>query len=46
MKKWSGAAIAYLVLVMAGYIIYDGLFAEPVQEQHEPENHEVNEDAG
>ncbi|WP_181396154.1 hypothetical protein [Cytobacillus oceanisediminis] len=45
MKKWAGAAIAYLALVMAGYTIYDGFFAEPAQEQHETENHKVNEDA-
>ncbi|MGA5689933.1 hypothetical protein [Cytobacillus pseudoceanisediminis] len=42
MKKWAGAAIAYLVLVVAGYAIYDSFWAatEPVSHDIEMNNHE------
>ncbi|WP_157452462.1 hypothetical protein [Bacillus sp. J33] len=46
MKKYAAAAIAYLVLVMAGYTVYDTVLAEPDQEKREieMENHEINEE--
>ncbi|MCS0672004.1 hypothetical protein [Cytobacillus firmus] len=42
MKKWAGAAIAYLVLVMAGYAVYDSFWSapEPVSHDIEMEDHE------
>ncbi|KAF0821692.1 hypothetical protein ACOSZF_21100 [Cytobacillus firmus] len=42
MKKWAGAAIAYLVLVMACYAAYDSFWAkpEPIPHDIEIENHE------
>ncbi|MEH6987809.1 hypothetical protein [Cytobacillus firmus] len=42
MKKWADAAIAYLVLVMAGYAAYDSFWAkpEPIPHDIEIENHE------
>ncbi|MCS0653794.1 MULTISPECIES: hypothetical protein [Bacillaceae] len=42
MKKWAGAAIAYLMLVMAGYAAYDSFLAkpEPIPHDIEIENHE------
>lgn len=40
MKKWAIAAIAYLLVVMAGYIIYDQLIADPdVKSGKHTENH-------
>ncbi|WP_264738178.1 hypothetical protein [Cytobacillus firmus] len=42
MKKWTGAAIAYLVLVIVVYAAYDSFWAapEPVPHDIEMENHE------
>ncbi|MET3698480.1 hypothetical protein [Bacillus oleivorans] len=41
MKKWALAAFLYLLLVMGGYAIYDGFFAEEdVNNEEHGENHQ------
>ncbi|MEK5064901.1 MULTISPECIES: hypothetical protein [Cytobacillus] len=41
MKKWAAAAIAYLVLVITVYTVYDSFWAEPepMPHENEMENH-------